>query len=502
MKYITTPIYYANDAPHIGHAVTTLAADVLNRYAKQSGEETFLLTGTDEHGAKMSEAAEKANLSPQAFVDSIAPKFEQAWKNLNISLDGFIRTSDPKHGAVVAEFLTDLYKKGQIYKGSYKGWYCVGCEEFKTETQIGEGNTCPIHKRPLIELEEEAYLFRLSDYRQQLTDLITNDTFKIQPESRKNEVLGFLKHEELRDIAISRKSVTWGIQLPWDNDHTVYVWIDALLAYYSATKPEGPVFDSDSRPEWPASLHLIGKDILRFHAIIWPAMLLAACEKLPEELFVHGYFTVEGQKMSKSLGNIITPKQLIDRYGVDSARYLLLAAIPFGSDGDMSIERLDALYTSDLANNLGNVVNRVQSMLVQYRQGQVPKTEKVDILNTFYIEIDYYKQIYENEREISSVIYALQDIIDRINEFIEENKPWSLAKEGSEQELDNVLSHLAEGIFVVGVLFAPFLPETSEKIASIFGTSIGQINYATLLVQNHTAGKTITPIPPLFPRLV
>jgi methionyl-tRNA synthetase len=502
MKYITTPIYYANDAPHIGHAVTTVAADVLNRYWKLKGEETFLLTGTDEHGAKMSEAAAKANVAPQAFVDSIAPQFTQAWIDLNIEIDGFVRTSDPKHEAIVAEFLTNLYNKGEIYQGSYKGWYCVGCEEFKTETQIGPDYTCPIHKRPLIELEEEAYLFRLSNYRQQLTDLIVSGQLKIQPESRKNEVLGFLEHEALRDIAISRKSVQWGIPVPWDRNHTVYVWIDALLAYYSSTQPSGPDFASNKKAVWPPYLHLIGKDILRFHAIIWPAMLLAAEKELPQELFVHGYFTVDGQKMSKSLGNVITPQQLIERYGVDGTRYLLLAAIPFGSDGDISLKRLDELYTSDLANNLGNVISRVQSMLERYREGQVPIAESTDVDGTFFVEIDYLGNVIGRDRELTTALASLQGVIDNVNLFIEDEKPWELAKEGRNNELNVVLGLLAEAIYVIGALFAPFLPTASEKILSIFGTSIGQINYATLLKQNHTAGKKIMPIPPLFPRLV
>ncbi len=501
MKYITTPIYYVNAEPHVGHAVTTLAADVLARFwrlkNKENGQEAYFLTGTDEHGAKIAEAANSANQEPLAFANEISAQFAAAWASLNITPNGFIRTTNPEHEAYVKQFLQNLYDSGAIYKGTYKGWYCVGCEEFKTENQIGENNTCPIHITPLTELEEESYQFKLSEYQDQIVNAIESDELKIQPEARKNEVLSFIKSEGLRDVAISRKNVEWGIALPWDESHTVYVWIDALLNYLSAA--EGSVFAEDNRPLWPPTVQLIAKDILRFHAVIWPGLLLAAKKELPKELFVHGYFTVNGQKMSKSLGNVLKPADLIDRYGVDGTRYLLLAAIPFGADGDISFERLDALYNSALANNLGNLVNRVQAMLTRYREGVVPNTE-ID-LAPFQFLLDKCQRLVE-ARDISGYLEEIQIRLNRdFNAFIEEKKPWVLAKEEKTEELDNVLTRLSEDLFVIAVLLYPFIPQSSDQILALFGTSIDKVNYATLGKNTQVAGKKISPIKPLFPRL-
>lgn len=497
MKYITTPIYYVNAAPHIGHAVTTLAADVLARFWRLRGEETFFLTGTDEHGAKIAEAAEAAGEEPQAFVDSVSATFQTSWNNLSIQPDGFIRTTDSRHKTYVQQFLQELYNKGEIIKGEYKGWYCTGCEEFKTESQIGENNTCPIHLSPLKEVAEETYLFRLSRYQDQITQLIESDTLQILPKERKNEVLAFIR-EGLRDVAISRKNVAWGVPLPWDESHTVYVWVDALLNYLSAEDVSGPDFNG-VKPVWPPALQLIGKDILRFHAVIWPGLLLAAGKSLPKQLFVHGFFTVEGHKMSKSLGNVIAPEQVIERYGVDGARYVLLAAVPFGLDGDMSWDRLDSIYNSDLANNLGNLVNRVQSMIGRYRDGVVPSnvTNPVSldhIQKTGEVFAEYLESV-----DLSKAIELLKAHAAQFNVYIEQSKPWELAKTDQE-ELDRVLLNLAENLYGLAILVAPFLPNASQKILSIFGTSTAEAQYDTLGKSN-TAGKTVTPIEPLFPRL-
>lgn len=497
MNYITTPIYYVNGDPHIGSAYTTLVADVFARYAKFKGEDTFFLTGTDEHGAKIAEAAAKAGKEPQAFTNEISAKFAAAWRDLNIQPDGFIRTTDPKHKACVQKFLQNLFDAGHIYKGEYKGWYCTGCEEFKTETQIGENNTCPIHLTPLTEVAEEAYLFKLSAFESRIREAIESGAFRISPESRKNEVLGFIKHEGLRDVAISRKNVTWGVPLPWDESHTVYVWVDALLNYVSAADSTGPDFESKKRPQFPPALQIIGKDILRFHALIWPAILFAAELPLPKELFVHGYFTSGGQKMSKSLGNVITPKELIDRYGVDATRWLLATAVPFGSDGDLTLERLDEKYNSDLANNLGNLVSRVTSMLVRYREGKVPEAINVPL-----------RQIEETRTSLDAA-YGATDLTkvtdtlrlhaDCINKYIEDERPWALAKT-DQAKLDEVLANLAENVFVLACFVTPFLPNTADIILAGFGTSVSQVDYVTLGKANHTAGKIIPPLEPLFPR--
>lgn len=495
MKYITTPIYYVNGTPHIGSALTTLAADVVARFWRLKQEGVFFLTGTDEHGAKIAEAAEKAGQEPQAFADAVAEEFQAAWKLLNIEPDGFIRTTNAAHKKYVQTFLQDLYSKGHIYKGEYTGWYCVGCEEFKTTTQIGADNTCPIHLTPLTEVSEEAYHFKLSAFEPQIKDAIESGAFKIEPEERKNEALAVLK-DGLRDVAISRKNVAWGITLPWDESHTVYVWVDALLNYLSAS--EGDVFAA-AKPVFPPSLQIIGKDILRFHALIWPGLLLAADKPLPEKLFVHGYFTVEGQKMSKSLGNVISPQDLVDRYGVDGARYLLLRAVPFGSDGDIAHARLDDIYDNELANVIGNLVNRVQTMLIKYRNSIVPNADINRAPFEYLIE--------KTQAAIARADFhtALEEFLIResrlLNGLIEEKKPWELFKQGKGDELDEVLGRLAEDIYILGALLAPFLPDISGKILALFGSSIAEINYDTLNTTNHTAGVTIQPIEPLFPRL-
>ncbi len=495
MEYITTPIYYVNDAPHIGHAVTTLAADVLNRWWKLQGKESFFLTGTDEHGAKIAEAAEKHHQTPREFVDGIADQFKDAWTGLAIKPDGFIRTTDPKHEAVASHFLQALYDQGHIYKGEYRGLYCLGCEEYKTENQLTADGLCPLHLKPVTEVAEEAYLFKLSAFQDELVRLIQTNELEILPESRKNEVLGFIKHEGLRDVAMSRKTVSWGIPLPWDTSHTIYVWVEALLNYFSAAQPTGPDFDSGRRPVFPPSLQLIAKDILRFHALIWPALLLAAGQPLPKTLFVHGYFTVEGQKMSKSLGNVIVPSDLVESYGIDGVRYLLLAAVPFGSDGDLSADLFDRLYTSDLANNLGNLVNRVQAMLLRYTQGQVP-TGLVPHdfnLSDYATALDHY--------DLTGALVVLRSYVDHLNGYIQTQQPWVLAKEEKADQLNEVLAYLAEGLYRLGVLYSPFLPETGEKILGLFGASIANSGYDTLLTTQHTAGIQIAPIEPLFPRL-
>jgi len=358
--YITTPIYYVNAQPHLGHTYTTVAADVLARFHRMIGEETFFLTGTDEHGAKIAEKAGEAGVEPQKFVDEVANSFQIAWKELNISNDRFIRTTETDHKRSVQRAMEVMYAKGDIYKAKYEGLYCQGCEQFKNEKDLVEGK-CSDHKTVPQWMSEEAYMFKLSKYQDELLKKIQDDELMIHPVEKKNEVLSFYNQQGLKDIAFSREKVKWGIPVPWDKDHTIYVWADAFLNYLTGLGWKG---EEGELPEfWPADVQLIGKDILRVHATIWPAMLLSLGLPVQKQLFTHGFFLSEGQKMSKSLGNVIAPEDLVKKYGVDGTRYLLMSATTFGNDGDITWKYLDEKYNADLANGLGNLVARVSNLL-------------------------------------------------------------------------------------------------------------------------------------------
>lgn len=479
--YITTPIYYINDVPHIGHAYTTIAADVLARYHRTKGDDVFFLTGTDEHGAKIAEAADKAGKSPKEFVDHLRPKFIDTWKELNISYDQFFATTNPDHEKMVQDFVAKLVEKGFVEKREYEGLYCVGCERFLKESELVDG-MCPDHKKAPVKQKEENYFFKLSSFQDKLAKLIENDEFEIGPAQRKNEILGKLK-QGLEDVSISRAAVEWGVSFPGDPKQTIYVWIDALLNYYTATEiychdshlggagtPSTPEVNSDagagtpSTPEvdacgaWPANLHLMAKDILWFHAVIWPAMLLAADLSLPKKVFAHGFFTVNGQKMSKTIGNVIDPNEIVDKYGADAVRFYLLSAFPFGEDGDVSLEKLDQSYNK-LANEVGNLAQRTLSMIVRY---EIPKS-KLQISNqnsNSKIQID---------EELCNLQFmeALRKIMafaEEQNRFIADKAPWTLAKEGKNEELAEVLSTVYSNLGVIADALLPFIPETAEKM--------------------------------------
>lgn len=462
--FITTPIYYVNDVPHIGHAYTTVAADVLARYwrGKLGKKNVFFLTGTDEHGQKVAQAAKEAGVSPKEYADSVAPRFIESWKQLNITYDNFIRTTDPKHEKVVTELLQKIYDNGYIYKGTYEGLYCVGCEKFLTETELINGR-CPLHpnKEP-IHQKEENYFLKLGELSKKVFAAINNGDYEIIPGQRKNEVIGRLK-AKVEDISISRAGVSWGIPVPWDKTQTIYVWVDALINYYSATKiyPEKESF-------WPADLHLVGKDILWFHTVIWQALLLAAGIALPKAVFAHGFFTIDGAKMSKSLGNVISPKELVERYGVDAARYLLISAYPFGDDGDISISRFDAKYNSDLADGLGNLVSRVAKL-----------SEKLGLS----LSKPELTKRYQEKLEGYGLYVTLENIQAQIvsaNRYIDENAPWKIT---DKKKLKEVLTHLGNTILSLALELKPFMPVTSEKIEKQF-----------------TKGKIVLGAP-LFPRI-
>lgn len=450
--YVTTPIYYVNSAPHIGSAYTTIAADILARWNKLQGNDVFFLTGTDEHGQKIQQIAEEAGLKPKEFVDDIAKKFKETFKLLNISNDNFIRTTDEKHIKEVKKILQELYDKKLIYKGIYEAYYCVGCEQYKTKQELIDGK-CPLHKREPQIIKEESYIFKLSSFQDKLLKLIKSDKYLISPQKRKNEVISFIE-EGLKDISISRlkSKVNWGIELPFDKEHTCYVWIDAFWNYVTGldTKKDFDKF-------WSPDIQLMANDILRVHATIWPALLLALNYELPKKLFVHGYFTINGEKMSKSLGNVISPLYLIDKYSVDTLRYYLMRKIVFGEDGDFSEEALKESHNNELANKWGNLVSRVAALAEKCSlEETTPLNSKILIKKT--------QALIEN-LELDKALNEIFSFIDQLNEYIQSKKPW-------ETHDKKVLYQLVNGIKDASILLSPFMPETSEKIAKIFNFEI------------------------------
>ena len=499
--YITTPIYYVNDNPHIGHAYTTVASDVLARWHRLLGEEVFFLTGTDEHGQKIFEAAKSRGREPKAYCDEIVGGFRTAWQRLKISNDGFIRTTDPAHENVVKKILDELYKRNEIYKAKYKGMYCVQCERFLTATELVEG-LCPDHKVKPVEHSEENYFFRLGKYREKLIEIISDasrpEHFEVSPEGRKNEILGKLKIG-LEDMSISRASVSWGIPLSFDGSQTTYVWVDALLNYISGIGYNSD--NSDFNKLWPADVHLMAKDILWLHVVLWPAMLLAIGLPLPKKVYAHGFFTVNGQKMSKTIGNVIEPGKLIEKFGVDAARYLLLSAFPFGTDGDFSLEGLVEKYNSDLANNIGNLVARVMTMINKYTDGEIPEGGK-NGSEAVLAEFRPIKGYFEN-LEFHRVVETIQKTANLANSYIEEKAPWNMAKTKS-PELNGVLYNLCEIIWVMSHYLYPFMPETAENIWAKMGQKdrVTDSKYLLNGIIGLKRGKISSGREILFPRII
>ncbi|MDD5750822.1 MAG: class I tRNA ligase family protein [Candidatus Pacebacteria bacterium] len=447
--YITTPIYYVNTKPHIGHAYTTLAADVLSRYHRLTGKDVFFLTGTDEHGAKIAQAAEKNGKEPQEFCDEISGLFKQAWKNLGIDYSYFIRTTDKHHEQKVAEFLIALKEKGFLYEGDYSGLYCVGCEKFITGKDLIDGQ-CPDHKCAPEKVAEKNWFFKLKEFLPQIERLINEGRILIQPEKAKQEVLGLFK-QGLDDISVSRQNVTWGIKLPWDEKQTIYVWVDALLNYWTATRQD------DRQDYWPVDLHLVGRDILKFHCVYWPALLLAAGLDLPKQIFCHGYFTINGQKMSKTIGNVIDSNDLITKYGLDATRYLLLTQFPFGNDGDISLERLDEKYNSDLASGLGNLVSRVLTLANNLKL-QIADCE----LTSRVPNLEEARQKYRlalDSFQFNEALASVWDLIGFCDKYINDEKPWE-GRDNSKEVVGDTLLVLRE----IADLLKAFMPQTSDKI--------------------------------------
>ncbi|MGI6103379.1 MAG: methionine--tRNA ligase [Patescibacteria group bacterium] len=448
--YVATPIYYANDKPHVGHAYTTVAADVLARYwaGRLGAEQVFFLTGTDEHGQKIAEAAARAGLEPKAYVDTQVPKFERAWQALGVQPSIFMRTTDPEHEAFAASFLQRLFDRGDVYKGAYDGVYCVGCEAYKTETELQDGR-CPDHPNLTPERRtEENYFFKLTAYVPRVIEAIESGAMKVEPTMRRNEVLARLKGE-VRDISISRPGLSWGVPLPWDNSHTAYVWVEALLNYLSALEKVG-------RTElWPANVQLMGKEILWFHAGIWPALLLAGGYALPEQVFAHGWFTVDGQKMSKTVGNVVDPIELAEEWGTDAARYFLLSAVPFGADGDIQKARFAEIYVADLANSLGNLLHRTVTLI---RRAELVVEPELDVRLGRADEAIEAMRLDEGLKEIWAVVREA-------NKAIEDARPWLLMKDPARRtELEAALVGAYRALEAIAAGLAPYLPETSAKI--------------------------------------
>lgn len=467
--YITTPIYYVNSEPHIGSAYTTIIGDIIARYKRLVGYDVFYLTGTDEHGQKILQAAKEKGVEPQQLCDELSEKFKKLWKDLNITNDYFIRTTDPEHVKTVQFFVSKMLENGDIYKGIYKGWYCVPCETYWNEEEIKYDENgkqiCPSCGRPLNFVEEENYFFKLSKYTEPLLKHFKNNPDFVEPEFRKNEMLKILEGG-LKDLSITRTTFNWGIPMPNDPKHVIYVWVDALINYVSAI---GYGRDNETFNKWwPADVHLIGKEINRFHSIIWPAMLMSVGLPLPKKIFAHGWLTVNGQKISKSLGNAIDPREFVKKYGNDVIRYYLTRDIVFGKDGDFSEENLVQRLNSDLANDYGNLLHRTVAMIVKNFDSIIPEPE--ELLENDKVLIEHFKNLlnkyysYMDTFKLTNALEEIWNYIGEINKYFDENKPWILAKEGNKKRLATVLYNSLEAILRVATLLIPFMPDSSNEL--------------------------------------
>ncbi len=493
--YITTPIYYVNDEPHIGHAYTTVVGDVLARYHRQKGDDVFYLTGTDEHGAKIAESAMKSGLDTQEFCDITSAKFETAWQLLNISNDYFIRTTNKDHKEAVSKIFQTFHDKGLLEEKEYEGMYCIGCEKFLSERDLVDG-MCPDHKREPESLKEKNWFFKLEQFLPRLQELIEKDEIQILPITRKNEVLSLIKEGVMKDFSVSRQktSVAWGVDLPFDDNQVSYVWVDALSNYITAI---GYPDDMDKFNKWwPADLHLLAQDILKFHAIYWPAFLLALDLPLPKTLFIHGFFTINGEKMSKTIGNVIKPQELVDKYGVDATRYLLLSQFPFGQESDIREDHFVERYNADLANGYGNAVARVTTLIEKNKLkfdknfynsmnvGEVGEygkdSKKMEIYNQNWFEniSDKY-----NEYRFDNVIKDISARLKNLDREINDHKPWTMSVDVDLDALQNFMSYCAGELLVISQALLPFIPNIAQQVLDIL------------------EAEQIKKAPPLFPRL-
>jgi len=497
--YVTTPIYYVNGEPHLGHAYSTMAADVLARHMRQRGEDVFFLTGTDEHGEPVALAAEKEGISPKELADRNAPKFEAMAALIGASNDFFIRTSDPRHEAKVAEIIQRVHDSGHVYEGTYEGWYCPRCADFKTERELGPGNTCPIHEIELEREREENWFFRLSAFEDRLKRLYEERPEFVVPAHRRNEAVSFIE-QGLEDVSLSRPRLEWGMKLPWDQSQRMYVWFDALLNYVTAL-----TFARDgedlSEEFWPADQHVLAKDILKFHAVIWPALLWAAGYEPPRGMVIHGYLLMDDKKMSKSLGNVLDPSDVIDRFGADALRFYCFREVSFGQDGSVSPAGFEARYEAELANDWGNLASRTLAMIDRYREGVVPDGETDAALEQGEDGLDGLDGVVRtllDDAELTQALEAIWSRVRRLNRYVEENRPWDLAKEGGDDDrLDAVLYNLAEGIRVLALLLLPYMPVTSGKLLEALAEGDRELT----AFGARGGGQTIDRIDPLFPKV-
>lgn len=501
--YLTTPIYYPSANFHIGHCYTTIIADAIARYKRLNGYDVFFLTGTDEHGQKIEKKAIEAGVSPKEYVDKIVENAKDLWKSLDISYDKFIRTTDSEHVACVQKIFEKLYQQGDIYKGEYKGLYCTPCESFWTETQLKDGK-CPDCGRDVHEVKEEAYFFRLSKYQDRLVNYIEAHPEFIQPVSRKNEMINNFIKPGLEDLCVSRTSFKWGIPVTFDNKHIVYVWIDALSNYISAL---GYLSEDDSlfKKYWPANLHIVGKEIVRFHTIIWPIMLMALGLELPKKVFGHGWLIIDGGKISKSLGNYQDPREYIAMYGIDAVRYFVLREVPFGNDGNFSVDAMVTRANADLANVLGNLVNRTIGMINKYFDGVVTNTRCSEELDADLIKIALSLKDKVNEDmdklEVSSALEHIFDLFRACNKYIDETMPWILAKEDDKKDrLATVLYNLVESIRIGTVLLSPFVPSASERIFKQLNTDMKDM-VSVNEFGGYVSGTRVGTADPIFQRI-
>jgi methionyl-tRNA synthetase len=495
--YITTAIDYVNGRPHMGHAYEKIATDVLARHMRQRGEDVFFLTGTDEHGEPVAEAAEREGIAPRALADRNAERFKALLPALAISNDFFIRTTDPQHERRVQEILQRVHDNGHVYRGTYEGWYCPRCADFKTDSEVGADQRCPVHGIQLRREREENWFFALSSFQEQLARIYTERPDFVLPVARFNEARAFLA-QGLQDVSLTRARLRWGVQVPWDPEQVFYVWFDALLNYVTALSYARPGEDLLGR-YWPADVHMIGKDILKFHAIFWPALLLAAGLQPPRRVLVHGFLLTDDRKMSKSLGNVLDPFAVVATYGADALRYYCLREVSFGQDGNVSAAGFESRYEAELANEYGNLASRTLAMIARYRTAVVPEVATDPQLAAEFAGLHERVAEMFDRFELSAALELIWQQVRRLNRYVEERAPWQLARRtGAEAQLDQTLASLAEGLRVVSVLAHPYMPTSTARLLGALGSP--QLDYRCAAFAAHGSGATVSQLEPLFPK--